>query len=61
MNEQEYWRDILAINSANLAANIENITINHKILKHGEETDKQIILLLQKILSVLIKDGMLDE
>ncbi|MGN1383258.1 MAG: hypothetical protein ACI4W2_10650 [Eubacterium sp.] len=57
MNEQEYWRDILAINSANLAANLENININSRILQNGERTDSQIIAMLQTIIDLLKAGG----
>lgn len=56
MNEQSYYRDILAINSANLAANIENVSINEQILQNGKSTDRQIIYLLEQILKAVIKN-----
>ena len=56
MNEQAYYRDILAINSANLAANIENVSINEQILQNGKSTDRQIIYLLEQILKAVIKN-----
>lgn len=43
-------RDLLSINSANLSANLENVTINEEILRRGKSTDAQIILLLEMIL-----------
>lgn len=56
MNWQSYYRDILAINSANLAANIENVSINEQILQNGKSTDRQIIYLLEQILKAVIKN-----
>lgn len=56
MNEKSYYRDILAINSANLAANIENVSINEQILQNGKSTDRQIIYLLEQILKAVIKN-----
>lgn len=55
MDGQEYYRELLAINTANLAANIENVTINEKILNHGKSTDRQIIYLLEQILKAVTK------
>lgn len=34
MDEQTYWRDILAINSANLASNLEVLNINSEMQRH---------------------------
>lgn len=56
MNEKAYYRDILAINSANFAANIENVSINEQILQNGKSTDRQIIYLLEQILKEVIKN-----
>lgn len=55
MDSQEYYRELLAINTANLAANIENVTINEKIMDHGKSTDRQIIYLLEQILKAVTK------
>lgn len=55
MDGQEYYRELLAINTANLAANIENVTINEKIMDHGKSTDRQIIYLLEQILKAVTK------
>lgn len=55
MDCQEYYRELLAINTANLAANIENVTINEKILNHGKSTDRQIIYLFEQILKAVTK------
>lgn len=43
-------RELLSINDANLAANLENVTINEEILRRGKATDAQIVLLLESIL-----------
>ena len=56
MTEQSYWRDILAINAANLAANLEVLSINHDIQAHGEKTDAIVIALLTRILEVLNRE-----
>lgn len=56
MNEQSYYRDILEINSANLAANIDNVSINEQILQNGKSTDRKIIYLLEQILKAVIKN-----
>lgn len=55
MDSQEYYRELLAINTANLAANIENVTINEKIMDHGKSTDRQIVYLLEQILKAVTK------
>lgn len=55
MDGQEYYRELLAINTANLAANIENVMINEKIMDHGKSTDRQIIYLLEQILKAVTK------
>lgn len=44
----EYERLLLSINSANLAANLENVNINEKIL--ANKYDGRIISLLESIL-----------
>lgn len=54
MDETTYYREILAINSANLAANIENVNINEKLL-NLKSKDDVIISLLTQILKVLKK------
>lgn len=54
----EYERLLLSINSANLAANIENVGINEDILarsKRHESDNDVIISLLTKILEVISK------
>ena len=55
----EYERMLLEINSANLTANIENVSINDDILerkkRHDGDNDK-IIALLTKILGVVSDD-----
>lgn len=43
-------RELLSINAANLAANLENVTINEEILRRWKATDAQIIQLLERIL-----------
>jgi hypothetical protein len=53
MTEQEYRSKLLAINSANLAANIENVAINTDILerqKRHEYDNNKIIALLTELL-----------
>lgn len=45
-----YSREILEINSANLAANLENVRVNEEILTRGKSVDAQIIQLLERIL-----------
>ena len=45
-----YSRELLAINSANLAANLENVRVNEEIISRGKAADAQIILLLERIL-----------
>lgn len=55
----EYERMILAINSANLTANIENVSINEDILERQKRHDgdnAKIIALLTKILGVVSDD-----
>lgn len=55
----EYERLLLSINSANLAANIENVGINEDILarsKRHENDNDAIISLLTKILEVITND-----
>ena len=57
MTENE--RMLLAINSANLTANIENVSINEDILerqKRYEGDNAKIIALLTKILGVVSDD-----
>lgn len=56
MDENTYYREILAINSANLAANIENVAINEKLL-NLKSKDDVIISLLAQILEVLKNDS----
>lgn len=54
----EYERLLLSVNSANLAANIENVGINEDILarsKRHENDNDVIISLLTKILEVISK------
>lgn len=55
----EYERMLLAISSANLTANIENVSINEDILerqKRHEGDNAKIIALLTKILGVVSDD-----
>ena len=55
----EYERMLLAINSANLTDNIENVSINEDILerqKRHEGDNAKIIGLLTKILGVVSDD-----
>ena len=55
----EYDRMLLAINSANLTANIENVSINEDILERQKRHDgdnAKIIALLTKILGVVSDD-----
>ena len=55
----EYERMLFAINSANLTANIENVSINEDILerqKRNEGDNAKIIALLTKILGVVSDD-----
>ena len=55
----EYERMLLAINSANLTANIENVSINEDILerqKRHEGDNAKIIAMLTKILGVVSDD-----
>ena len=55
----EYERMLLAINSANLTANIENVSINDYILelqKRHDGDNAKIIALLIKILGVVSDD-----
>lgn len=55
----EYERMLLAINSANLTANIENVSINEDVLerqKRHEGDNAKIIALLTKILGVVSDD-----
>lgn len=40
MVDQAYYLDILAIYSANFSANIENVSINEKILQNGKSTGR---------------------
>lgn len=53
MNEQEFYRNILSVNYANLAVNIENLNTNKEILKRNQQTNSQIVYLLQLILNEL--------
>lgn len=43
-------RELLSINAANLAANLENVRVNEEILTRGKSVDAQIIHLLERIL-----------
>ena len=55
----EYDRMLLAINSANLTASIENVSINEDILERKKRHDgdnAKIIALLTKILGVVSDD-----
>ena len=55
----EYERMLLAINSSNITANIENVSINEDILerqKRHEGENAKIIALLTKILGVVSDD-----
>lgn len=55
----EYERMLLAINSANLSENIENVSINEDILERQKRHDgdnAKIIALLTKILGVVSDD-----
>lgn len=55
----DYERTLLTINSANLAANMENVSINEDILarqKRHEKDNDVIIALLTEILEVLKND-----
>lgn len=56
ISEQDYYRDVLAINSANLATNLEIMNVNHEIMYRGRDTDREIIYLLKRILEVLLKN-----
>lgn len=50
----EYERLLLAINSGNLGANLENVAINEKILSTQERNkDDRIVELLELILKEL--------
>lgn len=54
----EYERALLAINSSNLAANVENVTINEQLLdsnKRHEGDSARIIAILGEILEVIKK------
>lgn len=56
----EYERALLAINSSNLAANVENVTINEQLLdsnKRHEGDSARIIALLGEILEVIKNDS----
>ena len=55
MDSQSYYRELLTINAANLAANLENVGINEEILHEGKATDRQIIYLLEQILKAVTK------
>ena len=58
MDNQEYYRETMAINAANLAANLENVNINEEILRAGKSTDRKIIYLLEQILKAVTQsDG----
>ena len=55
----EYERMLLAISSANLTANIDNVSINEDILERQKRHDgdnAKIIALLTKILGVVSDD-----
>lgn len=55
----DYERTLLTINSANLAANVENVSINEDILarqRRHEKDNDVIIALLTEILEVLKND-----
>lgn len=55
----DYERTLLTINSANLAANVENVSINEDILSRQRRHEKDndvIIALLTEILEVLKND-----
>lgn len=55
----EYERILLAINSSNLAANLENVSINEDILARQiqhEGDNAKIIALLTSILEVISDD-----
>ena len=55
----EYERILLAINSSNLTANLENVSINEDIFEHQkrhEGDNAKIIALLTKILGVVSDD-----
>lgn len=53
MSEQEFYRQILSVNYANLAANLENLNINQEILKGSKETNARIICLLELIVELV--------
>lgn len=56
----DYERLLVSINSANLTANLENVTINEEILKRNNRHEKDndiIISLLTEILGVLKNDS----
>lgn len=56
----DYERLLVSINSANLTANLENVTINEEILKRNNRHEKDndiIISLLAEILGVLKNDS----
>lgn len=58
MGDEEYKRLLITINSANLAANMENLNINESILnkqKRHEHDSDIIIGLLSEILKELKK------
>jgi hypothetical protein len=57
MTEQEFYRESMCINSANLAANIENVNINTEILERSKKRDDLIITLLSQLLEVLKNDS----
>ena len=57
MTEQEFYRNILAVNYANLTANLENLSINREILSKNKLRDAQITYLLQLILDELKRKG----
>jgi hypothetical protein len=47
MFDESYYLEMLAISSANLAANLENVSVNEKLLKMKSKDDTVISLLAQ--------------
>jgi hypothetical protein len=56
MFEDSYYLEMIAISAANLAANLENVAVNEKMLK-SKSKDDVIISLLTQILEELKNDN----
>lgn len=57
MDRNDYSRELLAINSANLAANLENVSLSEQIIRRNMDTTARIIMLLELILKEVQNDS----